>query len=300
MTLAQRHITAGDLTPVTIKSESTYGTPNGAITLYGDVAEGGKFTFQDTANPYVNWRYGSRSYDPNDYVTRQKDAAFNAVLEVRDIAGWKRIIEYATGPGGTSGDPLLASRTEEIFVKDGSVWTGRTYNGCKTNSLTIKADAPGGIVQFDETVMAMKSASATKNAAESVWSSSSAPAVQWMNGITVGGTEIYPQSFQLTISNNLDRIRVSNNGNAITGALPEGRRSIEFEADVWMEDLAYINDAISNATVTDPIIVTLGISNPVTLTMTGCKYMADGILPDIIQDKQRQTMRFRVANIAVA
>ena len=76
MTLSQRHITAGDLTPVTINTESTYGTPNGATTYYGDVAEGGRFTFQDTANPYLAWRYGSRSFDPSDYVTRQKDAGF--------------------------------------------------------------------------------------------------------------------------------------------------------------------------------------------------------------------------------
>ena len=38
-----RHITAGDLTPVTINTEITYGTPSGATTLYGDVADGGRF-----------------------------------------------------------------------------------------------------------------------------------------------------------------------------------------------------------------------------------------------------------------
>lgn len=300
--MTSRHITAGDLTPVTIQTESTYGTPSGAITLYGDVAEGGKFTFKDTANPYLNWRYGSRSFDPADYVTRQKDAAFNATLEVRDDAGWGQIITNAVGIGGTtSGDPLLPSRTEEVCVKDGDKWSGRTYNGCKTDKLTIKADAPGGIVQFSEEVLASKSTAVLKNSAEAVWTSSSSPAVQWMNGITVSGTEIYPQSFELTITNNLDRVRVPNgSGDAITGALLEGRREIEFQADVWMEDLAYINNAITNAVVSGSIVITLGIDNPVTLMLSGCRYIADGTLPDLIQDKQRQTLRFRAANLVMS
>ena len=295
-----RHITAGDLTPVTINTESTYGTPSGAAILYGDVAEGGKFTFQDTANPYLNWRYGSRSFDPSDYVTRQKDAGFNAVLEVRDDDGWEQIINYAVGNGGTtSGDPLLNSRTEQIYVKDGSNWRGRTYNGCKTDRLIIKADAPGGIVQFDETVMAMKSSSALKTSADSVWTSSPSPAVQWMNGITLAGNEIYPQSFQLSISNNLERVRVPSSGEAITGALLEGRRSIEFEADIWMEDLSFVANAINNSAPASGIVMTLGIDNPVTITLTGVRWMADGTNPDLIQDKQRQTLRLRAANISV-
>ena len=299
MTLSQRHITAGDLTPVTINTESTYGTPNGATTYYGDVAEGGRFTFQDTANPYLAWRYGSRSFDPSDYVTRQKDAGFSAALEVRDTAGWGQIITNAVGVGGTtSGDPLLPSRTESIYVKMASNWKGRTYNGCKTNELTIKADAPGGIVTFEEVVMAMKSSSATKNSADSVWSSINAAAVQWMNGITMNGNEIYPQSFQLRIQNNLERIRVPSAGDAITGSLLEGRRGIEFEADIWMEDLADINSAMQNGTPGN-VVITLGIDNPVTITLTGVRWMADSTHPDLIQDKQRQTLRMRAANISV-
>ena len=297
-----RHITAGDLTPVTIQTESTYGTPDGTVTLYGDVAEGGRFTFRDTANPYINWRYGSRSYDPNDYVTRQKDAAFSAVLEVRDVAGWEQIITNAVGIGGTtSGDPLLPSRTEEVCVKDGAQWSGRAYNGCKTDKLTISADAPGGIVKFSEEVLASKSTSAMVSSAKAVWTNAPAPAVQWMNGITVAGTEIYPQSFELSITNNLDRVRAPNpSGEAITAALLEGRREIEFQADVWMEDLSYIANAVNNSIITGSIVITLGIDYPVTLTLSGCKYMADGTLPDLIQDKQRQTLRFRVADIVVS
>lgn len=292
------HITAGDLTPITIKTESTYGTPTGDYILYGDVAEGGNITIKSTPNPYLSWRYGSRSYNPNNYVTQQNDAAFSASLEVRDKSGWKQIIEYATGAGGTSGDPLLASRYEVFYFKTGaSLWAGYTFSGCKTDKLTISADAPGGIVKFEEEVMASQGGSAGLVSALSVWSDTS-PAVQWMSGITVGGTEIYPQSFKLSIANNLERKLVPNNGTAITGALLEGRREIELEVDVWMEDLTKTIGNINNSTVNN-IVMTLGITNKVRLTMSGVKYMADGNNTPIVQDKQRQTLRYRVANIAV-
>lgn len=298
MTVSQRHITAGDLTPVTIKAESTYGTPTGADILYGDVAEGGRFTFTDTANPYLSWRYGSRSFSPDNYVTQQKDAGFIASLELRDISNWQRMIEYATGTGGTGTDPLLATRTEEIYVKDGSDWQGRVYNGCKTNKLTISADAPGGIVTFEEEVMAMKSTPATINEAKAAWSASSASAIQWMGGMTLNGTTIYPQSFRLSITNNLDRVRVPDTDGAITGSLPEGRREMELEADVWMEDLDLIVDDISNANITGNVVITLGISHKVELRAL-VKWMSDGTHPDLIQDKQRQTIRLRAYNLAV-
>lgn len=301
MTVPQRHITAGDLTPVTIQTESTYGTGSGTDILYGDVAEGGNFTFKDTANPYINWRYGSRSFDPSDYVTQQKDAAFRALLEVRDDDGWEQIITHAVGIGGTTvNDPLLPSRTEEIYVKDGNRWRGRTYTGCKTDKLTISADAPGGVVKFEEEVLASASSSASINSAKAIWSTSPAPAVQWMNGITLAGNEIYPQSFKLTIANNLDRVRVPNgSGDAITGSLLEGRRTIEFEADVWMEDLSYIANAINNSTPTSGIVITLGIDYPKRLTLSGVRYMADGTLPSLIQDKQRQTIRLRASSLVM-
>lgn len=299
MTLTGRHITAGDLTPVTIREENTYGTPTGDSILYGDVAEGGSFTFTDTANPYLSWRYGSRSFSHDNYVTQQKDAGFKASLEVRDIEGWERIIEYATGAGGTSGDPLLPTRTEMIGVRTGAnQYNERIYYGCKTDRLTIRADAPGGVVLFDEEALASRSVPATLGA-DTAWADNS-PAVQWMNGITIDGNEMYPQSFSLSIANNLARNRVPNNGDAITGALLEGRREIELEFDVWMEDLNTIAASINNADISGDIIITLGLTNPVTLTLSGCRWMSDGTNPDLIQDKQREKLKIRVGDITVS
>ena len=293
------HITAGDLSPITIYEEQDYADPSGSVAYYADVAEGGKFTMQDDATPYLAWRYGDRSFDPNDYVTRQKLAGFNAVLETRDAPGWGKILEYAMGVGGTAPYGPLPSRTEQIHVRTAaSMWQGRSYYGCKTDSLTVSADAPGGIVKFDETVLASYSESNTLLAPIGAWISD-VPAVQWMNGITINGDQIYPQSFSLTVDNALGRKLVYKDGGAVTGALLEGRRDIYFETEIWMEDLSYIDVSIDNGEPGN-IVLTLGIEAPVVLTLTGVRWMADGTHPDLIQDKQRDKLRFRATAITLS
>lgn len=294
------HITAGDLSPISIQTETIYGTASGTDVLYADVRpDGGKFTPKDTPNPYLAWRYGSRSYDPADYVTRQNDAGFDDSVEVRDIDGWERIIEGATGTGGTAAYGSLPSRQASIYVRtDPSEWQGRIYHGCKTDTLTVSCDAPGGIVAFDETVLASYGEDSDISTPKAVWTVSDAPAVQWMNGVSVGGVSLYPQSFKLTVSNAIERKRGFVDGQAVTVALLEGRRNIEFEMDLWMEDLDYMRGAIHNGTVGN-IVLTLGIDNPVEITLSGVSWMADGTNPDLIQDKQRETLRFRAASVAL-
>ena len=302
MAYAKGHLTAGDLAPITMQVENTYNVPSGAEILCGDVRDGGKFAFTDTPNPYLNWRYGSRSFDPDDYVTQQEDAGFQDSIEVRDISGWHKILEFALGENGTADYGALPSRTVAEAVRTGaSVWQGRTYHGCKTDSLTVRADAPGAVVQFDESVLASYGEDDNFATPKAVWSSSTAPAVQWLGGITLNGTALYPQSFTLTVSNNLDRKRAPNNpngGGTYTYALLEGRREIEAEFDLWMEDLAFVRSAIGNGEPGD-IVLTLGLTNPKTVTLSGVRWMADGTHPDLIQDKQRQTLRFRVSAVSI-
>ena len=293
------HITAGDLSPVTYLIENEYGTPAGTAQYYADVAEGGKFTIQDNSNPYLAWRYGSRSFDPADYVTQQMDAVFNAILETRDTAGWQRIIENAAGVGGTAAYGPLPSRTAQIHVRTApGAWQGRVYHGCKTDALTIKADAPGSIVQFEETVLASYAENDNLATPLAVWTGT-APAVQWLSGAKIGATQIYPQSFSLSISNALGRSYKPTDGQAITGALLEGRREITAEFDLWMEDLANIRASIANGSV-DDIELTLGITAPVKITLTGVRWMASGDYSDLVQDKQREVLRFRAAGMVVA
>lgn len=299
MTAGQAHITAGDLSPITMFNETDYATPTGQPAYYADIAEGGRFAMQDTPNPYLAFRYGSRSFDPDDYVKQQEDAQFTASMELRDLPGWEKVIEFATGTGGTQDYGSLPSRTEQIHVRTGaSAWQGRRYVGCKTDALTIKADVPGGIVQFEETVLASYGEDIDTAEPLTVWSSS-APAIQWMNGATVNGVQVYPQSLSMSISNELGRKYAPKSGGAVTGGLLEGRRAITIEMDCWMEDLANIRGAINNTAPGD-ITFTLGISNPKTITLTGVRWMGDTTHPDLVQDKQRDTLRMRATGITIA
>lgn len=296
--MAHPHLTAGDIRPIFAQTETTYGTPpSGASVYYGDVAEGGRITFTDTPNPHLAWRHGSRTYAKGDYVGTQQDAGFSASMEVRDIAGWDQVIANAYTAYGTS----LPSRSVSFAVETGQTVNAlRTYRGCKTDSLTVSADAPGAVVKFEETVLA---AYARSNSSSSALTD--APAVQWLGGADVDGSTIYPQSFSLGIRNNLERIR----GPAFTGqtigstatvALVEGRCDIDLSLEVWLDDLAYMENDMANTGAPSAITLTLGITNPKEVTLSNISWMADGQHADLKQDKMKQTLRFRIGSIAVA
>ena len=298
------HLTAGDILPLASKSETIYGTPTGSWAYYADVkGDAGSFTPTDTPNPYVAWKSGGRAYNPNDYVPTNHEAGYTDILEAGDVAGWENIIKNAMGGASTAGVTVLPSRTVQFMVSKGASYDSLTYYGCKTDRLEIKADQPGGIVEFDETVLASYNLPGT---AGTDTGGTQAP-VQWVGGVTVNGTAIYPQNLRLTIANNLGRVKgpvTANSDKAGTVALVEGRQDMELSIDVWMEDLAEIADAgpsfqgALNAE-SKTVIFTLGITNPQVLTATGY-YMADGQHPALIQDKQMQTLRFRIDSLAIA
>lgn len=289
------HLTAGDILPIYTATEITYGSaPPTSLAYYGDVAEGGAIRFTDTPNPHLAWRYGSRTFSADDYVTTQTDAGFTAGLEVRDLDGWEQIITNAYTGFGTA----LPSRVAYICTSTAAY---HVYFGCKTDSLTVSADAPGGVVTFDETVLAAyyntSSTPATSSAGD-------APAVQWLGGVTLGGATIYPQRFSLSIANNLERIRgpalsSSAVGETGTRALVEGRCDISLEMDVWLDDFTYIEEATSNSAPTSAVL-TIGSDYPATLTLADLCHVGDGQHPDLKQDKMTQTLRYRVGSLTVA
>lgn len=291
------HITAGDLLPIIQWIENTYNTPTGNPKYYGDIAEGGGFTPTDTLNPYISWRYGSRSYIPINYVNQQLDAGFTASLEVRDVAGWTDIVKYAWGVSGTSvataAYGALPSRSEAFLVRTGaSTYEGRRYTGCKTDSLTISCDEPGGIVKFEETVLAGSATAYNTLPSGTDWDPT-IPAVQWTGPVTIAGIgEIYPQSFKLSINNNLERVRIPGTP-ATTGALIEGRREMILELEVWMEDLAYFRASVDTAAEASRIVTfTLGSQYPFEITAAGI-IMREGQHSSLVQDKQKETIRLR-------
>ena len=304
------HITAGDISPLYETTEPTYENPAGGVTsYYADLkGDNGSFTPTDNPNMYVAWRHDSRAFSINDNVPTCLDAGYTDVLEARDASGWEKIIKYAIGDDGTTtGTPRLKSRSTEILMTESSGREGLMYVGCKTDRLEIKCDQPGGIVEFNETVLAAYSRirqHSTRPEYDPPVALASFPALQWMNGVTIGSTAIYPQNFRISINNNLGRVRGWDEliGIARTVGLPEGRLEMELEMDVWREDLGQIALAPtgdSGAIMAQAITLTLGITNPKELHMYAVPKL-DGQYSPLIQDKQMETLHFRIESMYIA
>ena len=297
------HLTAGDVSPLGYKTETNYGVPVGnSWAYYADLkGDNGSFTPTDNPNAYVAWRSGSRAFAIADYVATNHEAGYTNVLEVADAAGWDNIIKNAIGGTTSTGTPRLPSRTTGFRVTNENAWPNiLQYMGCKTDRLEVKCDQPGGIVEFDETVLASYCSpiSGTIQLPEAT-----AHAVQWVGGVTLNDNAIYPQNFRLAINNNLGRIKgpvTANDGEAGTVAITEGRLDMEFQMDLWMEDLHNITNAgpgfIGSA---QTIEFTLGTTAPLNIELEA-SFMADGQHHSIIQDKQMETTRWRVNKITVS
>ena len=293
------HITAGDILPLIYRTETEYAVPNGTAQYYADIkGDSGSFTPTDNPNPYIAWRSGGRTADAKNAVPQALDAGYNDILEVRDTSGWSSIIFQAYNLFG------LGSRTVDFLMHlpaGGGNYQTMKYPGCKTDRLEIRADQPGGVVEFSETVLASDCQISRTQTTPDIPIIPDEPAVQWMGGVTFNGLTIYPQNLRLTIANNLGRVRGYDDTvqRSITKELVDGRAEMELDFDVWMEDLNNIDQAGCGYIVgTVPVVFTLGIQNPLTITAQ-CNYMGDGQLPSITQDKQMETVRLRVFNLAL-
>lgn len=293
-------MTAGDLFPLfRLENNSGVGTP----IYYGDIAEGGKITPTDTCNPYVSWRtFGDRGFNKDNYVTRQKDAGFQAIYEVRDRTNWAMPLSLA-GIRTDSYDRHDAVRSMLIYKRPSTVGVnnGRMYCHCATDQLTLSADEPGGIVKFEETVLA--GYAEEYNTSPTAQIPTGGAAVQWLGGATITATDnttktIYPQNFKLNISNNVERIRVPGTSEAKTGGFVFGKMECTLDLDIWMEDFKWMFAAQNNDKSIKSITIRLGLAVPVDVTLNGVVWMDSN--PDLVQDKQKQTLHFRGTVVTAA
>lgn len=303
------HITAGDISPIRYKTENTYNHSLGDAAYYGDLTEGGAFTPTDNPTPYTTWTGAKgRRYDPTKYVYTNLEAGYNVSLETRDLAGWDRILDNAimATPGRyPSRQTILEVQRAQVITNVDRI----TYSGCMTDRLEIRADQPGGIVRFEESVVASYSLPSINTIPVPHSIHANKPAVQWRGPTTYDGTEIYPQTLRISINNNIARVKgeVTPDGASAaisaTAKLALGRQEITAELDVWMEDLRAIIKRgpgfLEENGGTAPLVVTFGIEHPVSLTMT-VQPMADGQHHGIVQDKQMQTLRFKCSAISKA
>lgn len=291
------HLTAGSIKPLAYKAETVYGTPTGSAGYYADLAgQSGSFTPTDTNTPYIAWRSGNRSYDRGDHVEQQVLAGYKAVLEVRDTANWPNILGNVLGANtGTSPLGGVPSRTVQLATADGGTIT---YNGCKTDELTIRADAPGAVAVFEETVMAKRPSYIDTALTPTI---PTAPAVQWLGPVTMGSSTVYPQRLAFTVRNHSERVLGwdGTNDEANTVAIVEGRRDIELELTLWREDLARIGEAAFSGEMASATF-RLGAINEKLITLSGVAYVSDGTISPILQDKQTETIRLRANGVTVA
>lgn len=285
------HLTAGDLSPIQYGTEITYGTAVNTGNVYGEVAADGNFQPTDNPHPHLAFKYGQRTFNQANYVTQQHEAGYQAVFEAADDDGM--LLDLLGFAHATSGN-ALPSRTVAIRAKEAS--NAIKYVGCKTEELVIRADEPGEVVKFEETVFASYSEAASVSVVQTP-----TPAIQWTGGVILGNSTCYPQSFKLTVRNNLGRVYgYDNTHGSITKALLEGREEIDFEMDLWMEDFSYLLSNMTNATVSGTVVIRLGIAHPVDITLSGLSYVADGSNTALVQDKQKQTVRFRAQFLSKA
>ena len=289
---ASSHLTAGDLSPIYSANESTYGTEATPSLVWGSIGEGMSFQPADNPNPYMTWRYGSRAYSRTDYVTQQNDAGFKASFEVTDSAdAVKRVVDAALADTGTS----LPSRT--VLVCDRG--DGIIYAGVKTDELRISADVPGGVVRFEETALA--SYARPDSLPLNPPAIPDIPAVQWLGATSIGSATLYPQSFSITIRNNLGRAygikEVDDEMRSVSIALPEGRQEIEVEMTVWMSNLGLEWGQMFNSIGWDHLDFHLGHINPMTIRLGGVNVVGDGNNTPLVQDKQTETIRLRATSL---
>jgi len=310
------HLTAGDIGRISRYTESSYGQPSSAGLTVGYVkGDGGSFTPTDNPQQYVAWRSGNRSYSANDLVAQNHEAGYTAIMEALDNgAGIINILGDALGTiAGTEAVGALPSKTTHVTVRTPGTddLTIINYVGCKTDRLTVKADQPGGIVEFQETCMASYGYTKSTTVAGDAFRDLAIPAVQWLNGVTVDGTAVYPQSFELTINNNLGRVKGMvtaaedspwpNQQIPATVNIVEGRREMEFSMDVWMADLARLKEAQAQGIPANKtLVLTLGSGRDGArqLTLTA-QPLLDGNNHALVQDKQMETLRYRIMDILV-
>jgi len=311
------HITAGDIGKISRYSESSYGQPTSNQLTVGYIkGDGGSFTPTDNPQQYVSWRSGNRSYSAHDLVPQNHEAGYTAIMEVvMSSNGPLNVLGDALGTTqGTEAAGGLPSKSTELTVRTPGTddLTIIKYVGCKTDRLVVKADQPGGIVEFQETCMASYGYTKSTTTPGYAFQDIATPAAQWINGVTVNGTAVYPQNFELTINNNLGRVKGMvtaaedspwpNEQIAATVNIVEGRREMEFSMDVWMADLTRLKKAQDQGIpASETIALTLSSGQYAyarQLTLTA-QPLLDGDNHSLVQDKQMETLRYRVTGIQV-
>jgi hypothetical protein len=290
--------------------ETAYGvTPTG---VWNNGPEPSSFVPTDNLNQSEDYLSGSRSQRMSACVSQRRDAGFKLSSVEQARADWISPLLVGALGIATGTEPLGDLPSYSMIYKVGD--SRKLYNGCKVNSLRISASEPKAVVAFDSDVWAQYSDDVTFSTPNYIIAGlqnvtlGTFPTATELAGLQVtppvlfGASRVNPLSWSIDIANNLERGKGSVTGAdtieyPVSPALHEGRRSIIYECELYLDDLTYLDAVLVNS---DAPTVSFGLGG-VTLTLSDGKYIADGSENFKFEQnpmKQKLRMRFETATIS--
>lgn len=307
----------GELKPFYGKKETVYGqTPTASLDFLGEAIDA---TLKIDPHQTKDTWSDSRAYAPKSCVFEDEQAALQLSAQMHaSTAGydWRDgLVEMALGAmTGTSPLGRLPSYSLLVELTQGSNVGQYLFNGCKVKNLTIDVPNQGARPTFAAEVWARHARkvgadrvvtglqSLTLGANEAVPTSA---ILQWKAPMTlVAGSSrtIYPQSWKLKVENNLQREQggitgADSQNYAVARALHEGKLDIDFECDLYLEDLVIVDEMLANQAITS-LSTSIGGN---TLTLSNGHYKVDsGSWPTFRQDVLKHTVKLMFTGVSIA
>lgn len=306
--------TSGDLYPLLYAMETTYGVTPTTGWAYGPQT----LTFADktTINQYNARWGGDRSVNVGAMVASARSVKFSIEWNDTLRTAWMApLVQAALGSAtGTTATDALPSFS--LIRNVGGTYY--LYNGVKVDQLKLQATSAERVVKLSADCVAQYVApisvtgtTATVTGLQALtltlpaFAQNTAAAVLWTGAVDADGTALYPQSWDLTVSNGIgsDGMELG----AITGAdgqmyygartIRAGDRDIILNASVFMKDFTIYQSELENATV-DAVTLTVGGQ---TLTLGTGRYIVDGSSwPSFAQEKIMLPIKMRFQSVAEA
>jgi len=300
--------TAGDLSPLMVVAETVYGTTPETGWFFG--LESTKVTPTDSNNQYQARWGGDRSINSDAMVSRSLEAGFNMDFDIPGLTNWIEPV-FSTAFGASAGTTKtgdLPSFSAVVQVAENNI----LYNGCKIDTLKMSCAKPRDVVQCNASVMASYRAPVvagevtglqdlTLTLPDVATRTMYAP-VQWVKAMVLDGVTIYPQSFEINLSNGLSdgrelgvMVGADTNNYYGTRAIRGGGRTIEVSLSMFFKDWAYMATELSNPKL-DSLSVELGDN---TFTFENGRYKTN-TWPDLQQEQMMLPLKMMFESVVIS
>lgn len=218
---------------------------------------------------------GNRSFDTSADGIRSAGYSGNiALFKIESPYDWTNVLTLANNPSGDlpSFSTLVKLASDQYVL----------YNGCKMDSVTLKADAPGSPISADVTVRAMRlnPQQSTRTGYAGIGAEATGPTKDTIiyNAYPTtnieGVASIPAKSFSVTVSNNLSAQEgiVSNVALSAGNGLIPGKCEISAEFTVVSKDMDWDNRKLAGQ---HGFNISMTITGH-TITLSGCTLEYEG------------------------